>query len=110
MSVLIGLIIKNIGIALSSLPLDFSLCTFLLYCSILRISLKSFAIAPLFAIDPTTSACRGFESDHTNDEKAPHLVRRGAFSSRGVNGGRKKILHLNCLFSTAYEKNINIWF
>lgn len=40
---LIGLIIKNIGIALSSLPLDFSLCTFLLYCSILRISLKSYS-------------------------------------------------------------------
>ena len=37
---------------------------------------------------PTTTAsgCRGFESRHTNKEKAPHLNRYGAFSSRVDDG------------------------
>ena len=58
----------------------------------------------------TTCGCRGFESRHANDKKPHTLAGTGLICcSRVVNGGRKKILHLNCLFSIAYEKNINIW-
>ena len=43
----------------------------------------------LFAIDSTF--CCGFESRHANEKKAPHLNRHGAFSSRGLQGGRTQI-------------------